>query len=295
MIFRFIFLKGNFLIVFYFIITALFAYLVLTLLMTYLAHKLPRNPVVDPPDWGRLQNTKIPTKDGGFLEVWRIEPEEESKGIVVLAHGWGRNRDRMVPRARVFGQMGFTTVIHSARDHGGSSNCRLMSTDKFGEDIESVLHWVGEPVILYGHSAGSGGAVIAAARNPQWVKLLIIEGSYPQTGEALLHLYRWVNPLFGAIFGRAIVFWMDVFYRGGVNRVSPARLASDIEMPILMIHGEVDRRFPLEFALKLKNSFPQGQVDLYVGKGAGHSDSSRTPGYLAAVTDFLRKRGVLAA
>ncbi len=291
MIVRFIDLEDISLTVLYVIVAVFFSYLALTLLMTYLAHKLPRNPVVDPPDWGRLSDTRIPASNGGFLEVWRIEPEEESKGIVVLAHGWGRNRDRMVPRAKVFGRMGFTTVIHSARDHGGSSACGLMSTDKFGEDIESVLNWVGEPVILYGHSAGSGGAVIAAARNPKLVKLLIIEGSYPQTGDALRHLYRWVNPLFGTLFGPAIVFWMDLFYRGGVNRVSPARLAAHIKMPVMMIHGEKDRRFPLEFALKLKKSFPHDQVDFYVGKGAGHSDSSRTQGYLEAVTAFLKKQG----
>lgn len=270
------------------------AYILLTLLMTYLVHKFPRNPVVDPPDWGHVIDTRIPAKDGGSLEVWRIEPEKDSKGIVVLAHGWGRNRDRMVPRARIFGRMGFTTILHSARDHGGSSSCRLMSTDKFGEDIESVLKWVGEPVILYGHSAGSGGAVIAAARNPDLLRLLFLEGAYPQTGEALINLYRWVNLFFGTVFGPAIVFWMHLFYSGGVNRVSPARLAPRIKVPVMMIHGEKDRRFPLQFALKLKESFLKNQVTLYVGKGAGHSDSSKTGGYVDAVRSFLRKQGVLA-
>ena len=95
------------------------------------------------------------------LDVWRIEPEGESRGIVVLAHGWSRNRDRMVPRARMFARMGFTTVIHSARDHGNSSRKRSMNAVKFAEDIEAVLQWVGEPVILYCHSAGSAGAIIA--------------------------------------------------------------------------------------------------------------------------------------
>lgn len=268
-------------------------YLILTLLMTYLAHQLPRHPVVDPPDWGKITDTRINTADGGFLEVWRIDPEERTRGIVVLAHGWGRNRDRMVPRARLFGQLGFTTILHSARDHGNSSPCRLMSTDKFGEDIETVLKWVGEPVILYGHSAGSGGAIIAAARNPDLVKILFLEGAYAQTGEALLSLYCWANRLFGILFGPAIILWMHLFYSGGVNRVSPARLAPKITMPVMMIHGEKDRRFPLRFALKLKDCFPHDQVALFVGKGAGHSESSQTPGYLCAVCSFLKNQGIL--
>ena len=105
---------------------------------------------------------------GGQSQSWprRVEPDTPSKGIVLLAHGWGRNRDRMVNRARMFGSMGYTTVIHSARDHGQSTSCRFMNAMKFCEDIEAVLNWVGEPVILYGHSAGAGGAIIAAERNP---------------------------------------------------------------------------------------------------------------------------------
>ncbi len=73
-----------------------------------------------------------------MLEVWRITPAQSPRGTIILAHGWRRNRDRMMGRARFFGSLGFTTVIHSARDHGGSSSCRWMNAMKFAEDIEAV-------------------------------------------------------------------------------------------------------------------------------------------------------------
>jgi len=267
-------------------------YLSLTLLFTYLVQQLPRNPVTVPPDWGRaIIDTKIPAGEGegSFLEVWRIEPEMPSRGIVVLAHGWGRNRDRMVSRARYFGQWGFTTVIHSARDHGNSSPRRFMNAVKFAEDIEAVLKWVEKPVILYGHSAGAGGAVIAASRNPAQIKLLLLEACYADTKEALLSLYRWFNPFFGIFFGPMILFWMNLFYRNRLDAVSPARLAGSIRMPVMLIHGEKDRRFPLEFAIRLKNSFPAGQAELHIAEGVGHSDSSQTPGYQKAVRSFVER------
>ena len=113
------------------------AYLLLTLFLTYLVQQLPRNPVSNKPDWGQIIDTKIAAIDGGDLEVWRIEPNTAAIGIIVFAHGWGRNRDRMVNRARLFAQWGFTTVMHSARDHGGSSPRRLMNAVKMAEDIES--------------------------------------------------------------------------------------------------------------------------------------------------------------
>ena len=267
----------------------LLLYVLFTLFLTYLVQQIPRNPVPDTPDWGRTIDTKIPSIDGGFLEVWRIEPDGPSRGAVIFAHGWGRNRGRMVSRARLFGQWGFTTVIHSARDHGHSSPRRFMNAAKFAEDIEAVLNWVQEPVALYGHSAGAGGAIMAAAENQDKIKLLFLEACYAHTQEGLLSLYKWFNPFFGTLFGPMIIFWLNLFYGNKLETVSPARLAPALKMPVMLVHGEKDRRFPLAFAMTLRDSFSTGQADLYVAEGAGHSESSQTPGYPDAVRSFLEQ------
>ncbi len=263
------------------------AYVLLSLILTYLVQEYPRKPVTDQPDWGTVLDTRIPAVDGGSLEVWRIEPDGPSRGTVVLAHGWSRNRNRMVERARIFGRLGFTTILHSARDHGNSSPRRFMNAMRFSEDIESVLNWVGSPVILYGHSAGAAGSILAAARNASRIQLLFLEGCYAVTKEALLSLYRWFNRYIGALFGPAIIFWMDLFYRSDINLTSPARIAPVLTMPVMLIHGEKDQRFPVAYAHTLKNSFKPGQAVLYVAPGAGHSGSSQTPGYAPAIIKFL--------
>ncbi len=272
---------------FYILTGVALLYLVFTLFLTWLVQQIPRNPVADLPRWGTVTDTVIPAIDGGYLEVWRIDPKGRSRGIVVFAHGWGRNRDRMVKRAQIFAEWGFTTVMHSARDHGSSSPKQCMNAVRFAEDIASVIHWVDEPVLLYGHSAGSAGAIIAAARHPSMVRLLFLEASYAHTREALLSLYRWFNPVFGRLFGPMIVLWMRILYRGATEAYSPARVAQRIQMPVMIIHGEKDRRFPLSFARKLKHCFPHDRVGCYFAKDAGHSDASRTKGYGPAVKSFI--------
>lgn len=244
----------------------------------------------DTPDWGTVTDTTIQAIDGRVLEVWRIEPDIPSRGIVLLAHGWGRNRDRMVYRARFFGQWGYTTVIHSARDHGNSSPRRFMNAFRFAEDIEAVIKWINQPLILYGHSAGAGAAAIVANRNPDTIKLLFLEACYSDTREALLSLYRWFNRFFGICFGPMILFWMNLFYRNQLRAVSPVNLAPTIQMPVLLIHGEKDCRFPVEFAHRLKASFPPHQVELFVAAGVGHSDSSLTAEWPETVRSFLERR-----
>ena len=265
------------------------AYLLVTLFLTYVVHRIPRDPVVDPPDWGHVMDTRIPAPGGGELEVWRVEPDGPRKGIVVLAHGWSRNRDRMVNRARIFGQMGFETVMHSARDHGKSSPYRFMNALRFAEDIEAVLDWIDEPALLYGHSAGAAGAIIAASRNPGRIRLLFLEGCYAHTKKSLLSLYRNFNPFFGSLFAPMVVNWMDLFYGFRLDSVSPARLARDLDMPVLIVHGEEDRNFPLPFAWELRESFPAGRAELFVGKGSDHSSCSLTPEFPEALKSFVRR------
>ncbi len=264
-------------------------YLALALGLAYVVHRIPRKPVKDYPDWGEVIDTRIPAADGGSIEVWRVEPTGGSHGIVVLTHGWSRNRDRMVKRARVFGNLGFTAVMHSARDHGGSSPYRFMNAFRFCEDIEAVLEWVGKPVILYGHSIGAAASVLAAARNPEKVQVLFIEGCYPKTKRALRQLYGGQGGLVGRFFAPMVVVWMDIFYKFRMDSISPARLAAAIDMPVLIIHGERDQHFPLEDARALRDSFPAGRAEFFVGRGADHSGSSLAPGYSVAIKSFIER------
>ncbi|UCF57621.1 MAG: alpha/beta hydrolase [Deltaproteobacteria bacterium] len=270
-----------------YVIGGCIVYLLLTLFFTYLVHQLPRQPVQDAPDWGKVIDTRIPASEKGSLEVWRVEPEGPSRGVVILAHGWSRNRDRMVGRARVFGKLGFTTVMHSARDHGGSSPRRFMNAPRFAEDIESVLNWVSEPVLLYGHSASAAAALITARRNPERIKLLFLEGCYARTRVALLRLYRNYNFFFGIFFAPMVVLWMDIFYKKGLDSISPVKLAPDIDLPVLLIHGSRDQNFPLHHVWKLMDSFPAGRAKLFVVRGADHSNSSLTSEYPVAIQSFL--------
>ena len=252
--------------------------------------QIPRRPVHEPPDWGTVTDTKIPTPDGRNLEVWRIEPDGPSKGIVLLAHGWGRNRDRMINRARIFGKRGYTTVVHSARDHGGSTPHPMMNGGTFGEDIETVLDWIGEPVILYGHSAGAVGAALAARRRQDMVTMLCLEGSFAYTAPGLKALYYSTNHLFGFLFARMIIFWFIYLYRFPLHAASPALQAPHIQVPVLIIHGEEDQRFPVEFGKTLHAAFKPGQADLFIAPGADHSNSSYQEGYEEALDKFLTRR-----
>jgi pimeloyl-ACP methyl ester carboxylesterase len=151
------------------------------------------------------------------------------------------------------------------------------------------MNWVGEPVLLYGHSAGAAGSVIVAHRNPGRIRLLFLEGCYARTREALLGLYYHYNPIFGILFGPFIIFWMEVFYRGRLDKVSPVKLAPEIDLPVLLIHGEKDQSFPLHHLRRLSESFPPGRAEIFIAKGADHSSSSLSPEYPPSIRNFVHR------
>ena len=121
------------------------------------------------------------------------------------------------------------------------------------------------------------------------MKLLFLEGCYAKTREALLSLYRNYNLFFGIFFAPMIIIWMEVFYKNRLDSISPATLAPDIDRPVLIIHGEKDQNFPLHHARRLRDSFPSGQAELFIAKGADHSSSSLTPEYPGAIREFVKR------
>jgi pimeloyl-ACP methyl ester carboxylesterase len=83
---------------------------------------------------------------------------------------------------------------------------------------------------------------------------------------------------------------MDLFYGFRLDEISPSKVASRIPVPVLIVHGERDRNFPLDHAWRMRDSFPAGGAELYVGRGAGHSDSTLTPQFPDAIRAFLSRR-----
>ncbi|MBW1988275.1 MAG: alpha/beta fold hydrolase [Deltaproteobacteria bacterium] len=264
---------------------AVCAYVLLSLAGAVALHRLPREPVRDAPGWGCVQDLVIPAAGKGYLELWRVIPEKPLPLTAVFVHGLTRNRDMMTPRARVFGALGATTVMASARDHGGSSPHALMDVNRLAEDVDTVVSWVGEPVILYGHSAGAGAAMLFASRRPDMVRALVLESAYPYPWRAFVRFMASTNPVAGRVFGPGVVAWMEILHQGSLARSSPLRLAGELSMPVLLIHGDEDEKFPLSWARRLKRAFPR--ACLFVARGAGHADCPRAPGYEAAVRSFL--------
>jgi dipeptidyl aminopeptidase/acylaminoacyl peptidase len=274
------------------ICATIIAYLILTYSITLLLANLPRRSVNDAPDWGMMEDIQIPTVQGKKLECWVVYPQEKNPKndlAVVLVHGWGRNRGRMVSRARIYGKYGLTTILFSVRDHGNSDKeITGMSILKFSQDLNSCVNWWGKPVIITGHSIGAGAAMIVAAKN-SLVKGVIAEAP----PYAFLHSLKYVY--------RPILKWTTHFFLPGIKLIafikfrkyskeefSPFDAAAKITVPTMLIHGTKDDILPHEHTYQLQKVIRNSE--LWTPDTTDHYNIEEHPDYPNRIISFIESK-----
>ncbi|NHJ01207.1 MAG: alpha/beta fold hydrolase [Candidatus Heimdallarchaeota archaeon] len=268
----------------------LLLYFLITLLIVLIFANFPRNSMNDVPEWGFVTEYRIPTVKGKSLEAWVVIPNlnslDPSKPAIVLLHGWGRNRGRMVSRARIFGNKGYKTILFSARDHGSSDKERLgMTIVRFSHDLESCVNWWSKPVVLDGHSIGGGACLLVAARNPLVVG--VIGESVPLSiPGSLKYIYRpvmkWFTPLF--LPGIRVITSIK-FRKYNKSHYSPQDAAYLIKVPTLLIHGKSDELFPYTDTEILAKSIKKSH--LWLPQNVNHYNIEEHPEYSNRVLNFL--------
>ncbi|MHA2371298.1 MAG: alpha/beta hydrolase [Candidatus Hodarchaeales archaeon] len=249
--------------------------------------KFPRNPVDDQPDWGLVEEHRFSTVNGKTLECWVVYPDNlkekneerilRNKPAVLLIHGWGRNRGRMVSRARIYGQKGFTTILFSARDHGNSDKeLTGMSIVRFSQDLEACVEWWGKPVIVVGHSIGGGAALIVTARN-SLIRAVIAEAPPMAFPQRLKNVYRpilrWLTPVF---MPGLILATLVAFRKHSKLDYSPLDASSNIKVPTFLIHGKDDSIFSYEDTIRLGKNLA---CKVWIPENTSHFDIEYHPDY----------------
>ncbi len=250
--------------------------------------KLPRDSLPDIPDWGTIEEHRIPTVNNKTLECWVVRPDTLSNNLpaIILLHGWGRNRGRMVSHARIYGELGYTTILFSARDHGNSDKEILgMSIIRFTQDLKACISWWDQPVVLLGHSIGGGAALLAGSQNSQ-VKAIIAESPPYAFPFSLKFVYGPALKFLTPILIPGITFiTLRIFRRFKKGEYSPLAVAPKIKVPTLIIHGREDIIFPYEYSQELGSFIKDSQV--WTPENGTHFNYEYLPEYQQTVSNFL--------
>ncbi len=185
-------------------------------------------------------------------------PAQQGMPTIVYFQGNAGSIGDRLYKTKTFLERGYGFALVGYRGYSG--NPGMPSEQNFYEDGRSALKKLNEKgvryedMIIYGESIGTGVATQMATELPQ-AKALILEAPFTSTTDIAKRFY-WFLPV-----GKILK-----------DKFENDHKIAQIQMPILIIHGDKDRTVPMQYGEKLF-SYATSPSKLFVSlKGAGHAD-----------------------
>ncbi|MBA4044311.1 MAG: S9 family peptidase [Erythrobacter sp.] len=204
-----------------------------------------RNPLINPEALSDVEFIRYPARDGRMIPAYVTMPKGNGPfPLIVLPHGgpmvnevitydeWGQllaNQGYMViqPQYRV--------SVGWGRDHflaGFGEYGKAMQDDKDDGALYLVKQGLVDPdrIAMFGWSYGGYAALVAASRDPNIYQCAI-------AGAAVAN---W--PKLKQVWGRGATSAVDQYWVNTAYGVNPVDEVDKVNIPLLMVHGDVDRR-----------------------------------------------------
>lgn len=199
----------------------------------------------------------IPTRRGRRLAGWWLPGQD--RGTVVITHGWGANRELMLPLARPLQAAGWNVLLFDARNHGESDADSFSSMPRFAEDTEAALAWLrarpgmaDAPVALLGHSVGAAAVLLAASRRDDIAAVVSLSAFAHPDGM----MRRWLagKRLPFVPLGWYVLRYVEHVIGHRFEAIAPVTTLPRVRCPVLLVHGRDDTVIPPSDAERLHAS-----------------------------------------
>jgi alpha-beta hydrolase superfamily lysophospholipase len=206
---------------------------------------------------------------GVMLKGWRFPAAGSRRGTVVYLHGVADNRGSAIGVAERFCARGFDVIAYDSRAHGDSGGdvCTYGYYEK--QDLQRVLDTIQQgPIILIGTSLGAAVALQTAPEDSRVSAVIAAESFSDLRTVGTERAPRFFTQ---AMIRRAFVIAGE---RGSfdVDAVSPVQAAARIKVPVLLVHGALDRETPPAHSQRIFDALA-GPKRLLIVDGVGHNHS----------------------
>ncbi|MFA9444094.1 alpha/beta hydrolase [Egicoccus sp. AB-alg6-2] len=240
-------------------------------------------------------HTRLFTDDGVRLAATHVPGPPSAPGAVLLLHGFAANR-RKPSYARLADGLARSTGVLALdlRGHGGSAGACTWGDGEV-EDVRAGVRWLRAygygRVALLGLSMGGTAALHAASLDVE------VDAVATVSAPAYFH-----DPPTTAPLQRLHVLWNSRVRRAGLRALvgvslaaptgwrtprHPVEMAGEIEVPLLVVHGEDDDYFPMTDANDLVAA-AAGPATLWQRPaGFGHAEDGLDPTVVDLLTEAM--------
>jgi uncharacterized protein len=227
------------------------------------------------------------TSGGLTLRGWLFRAPAPRRGLLVYLHGISDNRQGGAGIARRYGPLGWDVLAYDQRAHGESQGdaCTYGFHEKadLARALDELPLQAGAGrVVVLGMSLGGSVALQAAAADPR-VRAVVAVAPFSD----LERIARERAPFFvreGDL--RAALRLAEMEGRFQVAAVSPVRLAPQVRVPVLLVHGAEDKETRPAHSRALDAALG-GPHELVLVPGATHGTVLSAPASWAAISRFL--------
>ncbi|MGB5258873.1 MAG: prolyl oligopeptidase family serine peptidase [Woeseiaceae bacterium] len=223
-----------------------------------------RQPLLESEKLADVKYITYDARDGRQIPAYLTVPQGEGPfPLIVLPHGgpfvqevvgwdeWGQmlaNNGYMVLQPQYRGSLGYGMQFYMDAFINGGQGGYMMQDDKDDGAKYLVERGLVDPdrIAMFGWSYGGYAALVAASREEQ-IYQCVIAGAAVSDPLMQVNYYRF--QMRGAQRDEQLRMWDD--------SVSPLKEAEKVNVPMLLIHGDVDQRVPPEHARKYRKLLDQ--------------------------------------
>ncbi|KAF2516528.1 alpha/beta hydrolase [Flavobacterium foetidum] len=227
------------------------------------------------------QNSKFPSqkyqtlklKSNKEIECWLIR-NRNSKGTVILFHGYGSEKSSLIERSDEFLKLGYSTLLVDFMGSGNSEGNQTTIGFKESLEVKTCFDYVsstGEKnIYLFGSSMGAVAIMKCLNDNSIDPKGIIIECPFGSMYQTVCARFKKMNAPTFPMAG-ILLFW------GGIQNGfwgfshSPSEYAKKIKCPTLLLYGEKDKSVSRQETDEIYKNL-QGFKKLGIFKNTGHEN-----------------------
>ncbi|WP_433780599.1 alpha/beta hydrolase [Flavobacterium anhuiense] len=227
------------------------------------------------------QNKKVPTqkyqtiklKSNKKIECWLIK-NQNSRGTVVLFHGYGGEKSSMLDKSNEFLKLGFNTMLVDFMGSGNSEGNQTTIGFKESKEVKTCFDYIsatGEKnIYLFGTSMGAVAIMKCIYDSEINPKGIIIECPFGSMYQTVCARFKKMNAPTFPMAG-ILLFWGSLqngFW--GFNH-NPSEYAEKINCPTLLLYGEKDKSVSRSEIDEIYRNL-KGYKKLNVYRNTGHEN-----------------------
>ncbi len=226
-----------------------------------------------------FRTVKLTAEDGLVLDTWYRQAatrltDTSARGTVILFHGFGSSKARLLSVEKTFHQMGYNTLLVDFRAHGRSTGNASTIGYLERRDVRTAYDYVyksGEiNIVLYGESMGAAAVLTAVANYSLHPHQLIVEAPFASMPEAIDGFLRYTKQ--PRWIGGPLLFWGSMLRNPELFSFSPARSARLVQTPTLLQWGSADPRVTRHEMDEITKNLATKQKRFVAYPGAGHGN-----------------------